>query len=203
MDIDDKNWNPLLPDELVAIFRKLDIPWWISGGWALDLFVGRQTRQHEDTDVLILRKDQAVVQKHLETHWQLFKTHQPGLAPWHHGECLDPPVNCFWVRRPDTTWAFEVMLMETEDDHWVYRRHRCVRGRIAELGRLTEDGVPYIRPEIQLLYKSGPNREKDFGDLQRVLPHLPTDNVHWLLDCLRMQYAQGHEWIRYIESRIG
>ena len=29
--------------------------WWVAGGWALDLFLGRMTRPHHDVDVAILR----------------------------------------------------------------------------------------------------------------------------------------------------
>jgi hypothetical protein len=32
-------------------------PWWIAGGWALDLFLGYQTRGHGDLDVGVLRCD--------------------------------------------------------------------------------------------------------------------------------------------------
>jgi hypothetical protein len=30
---------------------------WSAGGWALDLFVGAQSRPHDDLDVRILRRD--------------------------------------------------------------------------------------------------------------------------------------------------
>jgi Aminoglycoside-2''-adenylyltransferase len=47
-------WNP---DKAATCFAALHVPWWIAGGWAIDLFLGRQTREHEDLDVLILRRD--------------------------------------------------------------------------------------------------------------------------------------------------
>jgi Aminoglycoside-2''-adenylyltransferase len=50
-------WRPWRPREVAAFFAMLPIPWWIAGGWAIDLFLGRQTRRHEDIDVLILRQD--------------------------------------------------------------------------------------------------------------------------------------------------
>lgn len=30
-------WNPLLPGEVMALFGELRVPWWIAGGWAIDL----------------------------------------------------------------------------------------------------------------------------------------------------------------------
>jgi hypothetical protein len=132
---------------------------------------------------------------------QLFKTHQPGLAPWPVSEYLYPPVNRVWVRRDEgAPWAFEVMLMETEDDEWVYRRLPSIRGSIAALGMYTEEGIPYLAPEIQLLYKGRQGcRPKDLLDATTVIPHLRTEKRRWLLDCLRRQFPDGHEWIELLQ----
>ena len=92
------------------------------------------------------------------------------------------------------------MLMETEGNEWVYRRLRSIRGPIADLGMETDDGIPYLRPEIQLLYKSGTGREKDSGDLARVLPHLGQQRASWLLRSLQSQYPQGHDWLEEVSS---
>ena len=51
-------WQPWQPKEVARFFSTLTVPWWIAGGWALDLFLGEQTRDHEDIDVQILRRDQ-------------------------------------------------------------------------------------------------------------------------------------------------
>jgi len=146
MNIDPHNWSPLSVDELAEVFGGMPVPWWIAGGWALDLFVGRTTRAHEDIDVLIVRRDQLAVQKHL-SDWQLFKTKQPDpphLAPWPEGEFLEPPINDVWVRRDlhDGPWRFQLMLMEGEGDRWVYRRLPTIGGMIAEMGLVTDRRHP-------------------------------------------------------------
>ena len=33
-------WDPLSPTEAQELFSGLSAPWWISGGWAIDLFRG-------------------------------------------------------------------------------------------------------------------------------------------------------------------
>lgn len=63
-------WDPLTPAEVAEVLRGLDPPWWLAGGWAIDLHVGRQTREHADTDVLVLRDDLPAVQQHL-AGWDL------------------------------------------------------------------------------------------------------------------------------------
>lgn len=197
--IDCDSWDPISVDDLAAIFSGVGIDWWISGGWAIDLFLGRTTREHKDTDVSILRADQLLVQGRLRD-WELFKTKQPGLAPWPRGEYLESPVNCVWARRgARSPWAFEVMFADTEEDQWVYRRLPSIRGPIAQMGLRTESGIPYIRPEIQLLYKAtAAYRPADLADLTNTLPRLPEDSRRWLLDCLRAQYPGGHEWVQVI-----
>jgi hypothetical protein len=48
-------------DRIVAVAHLMQGfpgPWFVSGGWAIDLFVGRVTREHEDREVGIFRQDQ-------------------------------------------------------------------------------------------------------------------------------------------------
>lgn len=132
MQIDPKNWSPSSIAELAEIFNRIGIRWWISGGWAIDLYLGRQTRKHEDIDVQILRADQLTMQSRLND-WQLYKTNQPGLAPWPKGEYLNPPVNCIWAKRSgNSPWTFEVMFMEGTPTDWIYRRTPEIRGSLAK-----------------------------------------------------------------------
>ncbi len=63
-------WQPWQPHEVAQLFSSLTIPWWIAGGWALDLFLGVQTREHRDIDVQILRRDQQVVRALLQ-QWDI------------------------------------------------------------------------------------------------------------------------------------
>jgi hypothetical protein len=198
--IDETNWAPVTVSEALQIFRGAGIQWWIAGGWALDLYLGKQTRPHEDTDILILRKDQLAIQEHLRD-WQLFKTHQPGLALWSMNEYLCSPVNSVWARRDDgSPWAFEIMLMETDGDDWIYRRQPSIRGSLAALGMRSEEGIPYLAPEIQLLYKCRQGyRPKDLQDAKAIIPYLSAERREWLLKCLQLQFPDGHEWIELLQ----
>ena len=51
----------LAPCEQLAsiseLMRGFDGPWYVAGGWAIDLFLGRSTRAHSDVDIAILRRD--------------------------------------------------------------------------------------------------------------------------------------------------
>ena len=171
--IDDKNWHALKSEEVFEILRNFQYPWWIAGGIALDLFLGKKTREHLDIDVLILRKHQLILQEYLRD-WFLYKTNQPGLKPWEKDEYLKIGVNSIWCKKKrNGPWKMEIMLMDSEDDQWFYRREPKIWGMIERMGTMTENGLPYLLPEIQLLYKSVKNRRsKDNDDFFNVFPKL-------------------------------
>jgi len=50
--------------------------------------------------------------------------------------------------------------------------------------------VPYLAPELQLLFKSVNVRAKDQVDADEVIPNLPPDRASLLFDAL----PNGHEW---------
>lgn len=74
MDI--HNWQPVTVEEISLLFQDMPIVWGIAGGWALDLHIGRQTREHEDIDVIIFRQDQQEVYSYLCKDWILYKAYK-------------------------------------------------------------------------------------------------------------------------------
>lgn len=58
-------WEPASVAEVAALFSPLREPWWIAGGYAVELAVGRAFRDHADIDVLLLREDQLAAQRAL------------------------------------------------------------------------------------------------------------------------------------------
>ena len=203
MTQDHGNWAPLSVQETAELLSSLSVAWWIAGGQAIDLFVGRETRLHGDTDVLIRPDDQLVVQRHL-AGWDLHKTKQPGLAPWPDGEFLGPPVNDVWCRRTSgSPWQLQFMLLDTDGEDWVFRRDRAIRGPMDGLGRRTPEGVPYLAPEIQLLYKARSEvLEKDAADFANAVPLLDASARDWLLRCLERRFPAEHPWISALRERV-
>jgi Aminoglycoside-2''''-adenylyltransferase. len=193
------NWIPLTVSEIHEVFFKLPIQWCIAGGWALDLHYGSQTREHSDIDVIITRRDQLTVFDCLSPDWILYRAEQGKLTLWN-GEYLEK-TNDIWVCKNNMSpWAFQLMIVDTENDYWVYKRNKAIRRPIDELFLMTNDGIPYLRPEIQLLHKGGSSeiREKDLADLKTMLPLFLPQEKEWLKSCLAIQFPQGHDWLQFL-----
>lgn len=189
-------WEPLTPADIAEMLHTFQAPWWICGGWAVDLFVGRGTRRHDDLDVAVLRRDQAALHTYL-TGWDLrYATEHHTLEPWDGAE-LGPPVHGIWARRaacPSTPWTCEFLLNESSGDEWIFRRGDRVRRPLAAIGD-TRDGIPYLRPEVVLLYKAAdrtPKNEVDFAVTARLMPKLA---AAWLREALCACHPE-HPWIQ-------
>lgn len=166
-------WSPLSPAGVKVLLGGADRPWLVAGGWAIDLFVGRQTRRHADIDVLVLRADQQLIQERLHD-WQIFAADPPGtLRRWRPGETLPTSVHDIWCREnAEGPWRVQFMIDDSDGSHWVSRRDPRIRMSLADTRRVSPSGIPYLAPEVQLLYKSRSPRPKDEHDLHATIAHL-------------------------------
>lgn len=190
------NWQPLSVAEIKKLLRDYKYPWWIAGGYCLELFAGRKIREHKDIDVAIFRKDQLQMQAFLKD-WDICKTAKTELISWNSGEYLELGNNQVWCRKDSqSAWAFEIMFMESSESNWIFRRNNSITRPISELGQLTDDGVPYLTPEIQLLFKAREDiKEKDQIDFDVIAPLLSINQKRWLLSSLETIHPKGHSWI--------
>lgn len=199
---DFNNWKPLTIREVSKIFSGISIYWGIAGGWALDMHLGRTTREHSDIDIVIFRKDQQVLYQLLKNEWTLYKAKDGKVSLWQDQEHLDV-INDVWVSRGfHSPWAFQIMLMDCEQGNWIYRREKTIKVSKEELFSTDENQVPYLKPAIQLLYKGGSSRirEKDFSDFQSVLSSLSLKEKEWLKEALKRQFPLGHSWMKSLED---
>ncbi|CAG7608940.1 hypothetical protein PAESOLCIP111_01114 [Paenibacillus solanacearum] len=200
MRTDISNWKPLTVREINEIFSDIPIRWCIAGGWALDLHLGKQTREHSDVDVIITREEQFIAYEHLIRDWTLYRAEDGKLSLWEDGVYLNT-TNDVWVSKNDESpWAFQLMIIDTEDYWWTYKRDKSIRRPIADMMLKTDEGIPYLRPEIQLLHKAGGSnvREKDYRDFQTMLPSLLEQEKEWLKSSLNRQFPEGHDWLKFL-----
>jgi hypothetical protein len=198
-------WDPMSIEDAAELMSGVNIPWWVAGGWAIDLFLGRQTRAHGDTDILIRRDDQLVVQEHLSCKGLLlYKTQQPGLKPWLPGEFQSHPFDDIWCRwTSESPWVLQLMLLSTEGDQWVFKRDPAIRGPLEGLGLQTLSGIPYMCPHIQLLHKAKRDTlAKDQSDFDLAAPRMQPEEQRWLLSRLEGRFPDGHQWIDQLRGLL-
>ncbi len=198
------NWDPFLPEEIYELFQGLTIPWWIAGGWAIDLFLEEKTRDHLDIDIQILRKDQLIIQEYLKD-WDVYKTSQLGLKPWNKNEFLQPGTNSIWCRKTqESPWKMQILLLESDQDSWFYRRNPSIRGSLRDIEMRTKTGIPYLSPEIQLLFKAQKEPlQKDKEDFLITLPFIEKRKLFWLQEAIILQFGEDNFWIDEIKKVLG
>jgi hypothetical protein len=193
-------WQALSIDEVAEVLGGLSVRWWIAGGHAIDLFVGSSTRHHQDVDVAVLRPDQLTVQAHLNG-WDLRGAHDGRLTHWAPGQLLGPHEHGVWARpHPASAWRFELLVDEVIDGQWAYRRNPAVRLPLKQLGWTTATGLPYLRPEVVLLFKAKQPRAPDEQDAAAAIPRLSRSERAWLATAIAKD-TPDHHWLRLLADK--
>jgi hypothetical protein len=166
------------------------VPWAVAGGWAIDLHLGAETRPHRDLEIVVARDRIGDVTACLdELEW--FGVGD-GLA-W--PLAVTPEgLHQTWGRdRSSHHWRLDVLREPWDGEQWVCRRDPRVRRPIREAIDFNSDGIPYLVPEIVLLFKAKSPTEKDEADLALTLPTLTREQTAWLRNALEAVHA-GHDW---------
>ena len=170
------------------------MPWRVSAGWAIDLFLGRERREHDDLELAVPadRFDEvAAALGELEFH----VVARGIAAPVAEARDLMETIHQTWgLDRPSNRWRVDVFREPFDDDGWVARRDESIRLPYSELIEHTADGIPYERPEVVLLFKAKHSRAKDEGDLAAALPRLSTERRALLAGWIE-QVHPGHFWL--------
>jgi len=185
-------------EALVAEMDGFARPWHIAGGWAIDLFLGHVHRVHHDLDVEIARDDQQALRAHLEARGWTFVTPYAGrLERW------PPDMRLEGARHQAHAFRgaqfIDCQIADIRDGVWYYRRQPEVVRLMARAGRRTAAGVPYVAPELALLFKSKNTgrqpRTQDGADFERAWPCLEPEGRAWLRWALTAS-DPGHPWIQ-------
>lgn len=191
-------WEAWSPAEVAERLAGLDVPWAFAAGWAIDLCRGGATREHEDTEIAIPRG--------------AFDPVRERLAPYEFdvvGSARRWPVSDAralagthqtWLRRPSSSaYVLDVFREPHEGDTWICRRDPELRRPYSEVIRKDPAGLPYLAPEIVLLFKARLMRAKDEHDFTGVLPLLDEGARGWLAGALRRTHP-GHAWIERLTA---
>lgn len=190
-------WDPLSAEALAGLFDGLDGTWWLTGGVALDRFVGRSTRRHDDIDVEIPRSDLAAILAHLNG-WDAHTAQDGVLTPLATADGQPAEANGVWWRQGlGGAWRFDLRLACVTGGDWVYRRHPAIRRALETVWWTDGGGIPVIAPEVQLLFKARAERAKDTTDAEMVVPLLDARARQWLLDAVRRAHPTS-PWLAWL-----
>jgi len=189
-------WDAWRPNELAPRLRELEVPWAVAAGWAVELHVGGEPRVHEDLEIAIARSSFPAVRAALpELEW--YGVGDGRVTPI--DDASDELHQTWGFERATGSWRLDVFREPWDGETWVCRREPSLRRPIADVIEYTHDGIPYLAPEIVLLFKAKHTRERDQVDLARTLPLLEPQRRRWLADALRAAHP-GHDWIELVES---
>jgi hypothetical protein len=175
--------------------RGISAPWCVVGGWALDLWHGYQTREHEDLEFTILRHDYSAFTQRLSG--LRFHTVGGGVVEYL-PENDEPPTDIFQIWCEDIEerlWRADMMIEPGTADTWVYKRDTTIFRPRAEMIARTADGIPYLKPAAILLFKAKHQRPKDEVDFDNALEKLAGPDRVWLKACLDAVHP-GHGWAK-------
>jgi RimJ/RimL family protein N-acetyltransferase len=195
-DPDVSKWDAWRPERVAELLRGVEAPWYVAAGWAIDLFLGGEHREHEDLEIAVpnARFDEIVAA--LPGLEICVITGPQEATPLAEARELLDETHQSWVREPETgLWRFDVFREPSDGDTWLCRRDESIRLPYERVIANTDDGIPYGRPEIVLLFKARhAHRDRDQADFDAVVPRLDPEQRRWLADSLERVHP-GHRWL--------
>lgn len=181
--------------------------WFLCGGWAVDAWLGHQTRHHLDVDIAVFQRDQHVLFDHL-TGWHLVG-HDPNVADdtterWN-GRHLDLPAHIHANIDAMGGTELDIQLNEFANGHWICNQEPLINHRLDNARQPAWD-LPTAPPELVLFYKAGGNlaqgqldqlRPHDKQDFLALVPTLTTSQLTWLRDAITLSHP-NHAWLAHL-----
>lgn len=200
-------WEAWRPEEVAQALAGVEAPWCVAAGWAIDLFLGGQRREHEDLEIAVPAARFGEVARALQGLELFVAGPNPTARPEAEGGVATPlaeagdlleSVHQTWaLDRAAGRWRVDVFREPSDGDTWLCRRDERIRLPYERVISHTEAGIPYSRPEITLLFKAKHTRPKDEEDFAAALPFLDVPERRWLAEALELAHP-GHPWIEEI-----
>ena len=183
--------------------RMVEYPcfWCVAGGWAIDLYLGKQTRPHDDIEIVALRTDYKTLFTQLNKYnpQKIINdgTHVSFL-PWDgteiEADCIQ--LSTQTIRHLEHEYAFDVLLTPSRHGKWVCRRNENIVLPFNDVIISTPHHIPILRQEIVLLFKAKYVREKDCMDYENVIDTLNKTQKKWFIENLRIIHP-NHDWAQF------
>jgi hypothetical protein len=198
-DLEDRWAQAWRPQQAAERLAGVSTPWCVAAGWALDLFRGEQSRPHGDLEIAVpAARFPEIRDRFPEYVWDAVGSgrvwaaaEEPVLAATHQT----------WRRDPASgRYLLDTVREPHEGGTWICRRDEGLRLPYDAIIERTPDGIPYLVPELVLLFKAKANRPKDQADFAAVLPLLSRARREALGGWLEHVHP-GHPWLTELTGR--
>jgi hypothetical protein len=191
--------------------------WCLCGGWAVDAWLGRITRDHGDLDITVFEDAEAALFSHL-ADWQMVP---------HDGALADSDTNEQWTGRKlvipahlhcrgpedsgnipqtgallaDQGWSLEIVVNARTDAGWTLYDEPHIALPSSRAVAESPWGLPTAVPEVLLFFKGTAYkgtrhylRRRDHVDFERLLPTLSVGQRTWLREAIS-RVDLDHPWL--------
>jgi hypothetical protein len=171
-----------------SLLSTLTVPWWVAGGWAIDLFLGRPFRPHGDIDLMVLERDEHALRTDLIGVDLQLVDPDGRQRQWPIGSRLTAGPHCISLGSDRLPLPTQVLLGAAVGDKWVYHRGWPTIFRALPDCSFERFGVRTLAPEVVLLMKCISGREKDQRDFEAVVRLLSEAQRDWLAGAARRRW---------------
>ena len=184
--------------------------WCLCGGWGVDAWLGRVTRDHADVDIVVFQADLPALFDHLEGRQLIAHDSQiedDTTEPWD-GRPLAVPAHIH-ARLPaagdspppdrlnaplESGFHLDIQVNEVSGDDWLLARAPDIAVSLRDSISSSSWDLPTLVPEVILFFKASDARSQDELDLNALLPHLTAKQGTWLVDAVS-RIQPGHSWL--------
>ena len=173
-------WAPLDAEAVARLLAPASVRWWLSGGAALDRWLGRAIRPRANIDVSVTAADLAALVEALPaglTAWM--PPDGDGIATPFVDAPSDADVQPVLIHDDArSSWVLQVNVEDGAPRAWVYKRDPRLQ-LPWDRAVLDIDGIPTGAPEVQLVWKALRPRPEDDVDKVAVVAELPDEARGW------------------------
>lgn len=197
------------------------------GGQALDLFLGYESRIHGDIDICAFWNERnSIIQFMQSMGYKVYEMLGGGRAHaiTDGSDLVEKKKNIFCFREgcplvktypPDedgSCWMeffhigqskldyIEFLFNDQSQDAFEYARNREITLKM-EKAVLSRDGIPYLAPELCLLYKSTDTEREGYQqDFELTYQSMNALQREWLRKALLKEYPKGHPWLDVLKT---
>ncbi|MDD4295572.1 MAG: DUF4111 domain-containing protein [Ruminiclostridium sp.] len=230
---EDWHSSTLVPHRLITEANELlklgGFEYALCGGYAIELFLNRTIRKHGDIDVSAYWQDRDKIILYMQSSgWEVYEMCGGGIA--HHITDVNIQIKtkrnifCFkegcslvklspqgetdmyyldFDHSGQTKLDFIEFLFNSRNaESFIYARNENIMLPITK-AILTQNGIPYLAPELILLYKSTDTEREGYQlDYDSAMVKMSAEQKDWLQTALKVINPSGHKWLSENELYI-